>query len=327
MIRTPQDMSALTNGFVTPVWTFAAVGVLYESGLAAHLREPRTSADLAAAFPRFSATRIERLLGVASAAGVVHAEEGKYRLAEGAMCFSQPPMLASMRGDVRAHLMQALAFLDSATSNEPQIGWRHTDRRLLQAQGDASAGFAGVLKTAVVGMLGDLAARLEAPGARMLDVGVGVGALAIAMCRTYPALRVVGLDTFDVPLAIARENVAAAALGDRIELRHLAADALREESTFDLAWLPSFFVAGPQLPAAAVRVHASLRPGGWVLLPIGTSGGDDRQRSVLALVSDIWGGPALSVPEAEALLKQAGFATVRALPAPPWAPATMAAQR
>ena len=40
--------------------------------------------------------------------------------------------------------------------------------------------------------LDDLSARLGRPEARFLDVGTGVGALAVAMCRVFPHLRVVG---------------------------------------------------------------------------------------------------------------------------------------
>jgi hypothetical protein len=107
----------------------------------------------------------------------------------------------------------------------------------------------------------------------------------------------------------------------------VAVEDLHDEEAYDLAWLPSFFIPEKALAQAARRVHASLRRGGWVLFPIGSSAGDERQRNVIALVSELWGGPALSVPRAEAVLRDAGFATVRPLGGPPWAIATLAAQR
>jgi len=327
MIRNPQEMPALTMQLAMSTWTLAAIGAVLESGLVEHLREARSVDDLAARCPTLSRARIERCLAVAATAGVVASEGGQYRLAEGAMCFSQPPMRASLQGDVRSQLMQALAFLDSSAGKGPSAGWSHSDPTLLQAQGDGSAGIAGPFKTMIAPMLGDLPERLGRPGARFLDVGAGVASLSIAMCRGWPALRVVGLDASETPLAAARQNVERAGLADRIELRRLAVEELRDEESFDLAWLPSMFIPAAALPTGAARVRASLRPGGWVLFPIGGFAGEERARAVFALVNELWGGPVLAVAEAESLLKEAGFSTVRALPGPPWAPPLLAAQR
>jgi hypothetical protein len=326
MITTPMEMRALAFELTTSVWTAGAIATLFESGLAPHLREPCSLDDLAAERPDLPRARIERCLAVAACAGVVVADGQHYRLAEGVLPFLQQPARAALLGDLRSMLMQTLALLDSSRGGvEP--GWRHRDPALLTAQGDTSGGFPPMFKANIVASLGDLAARLDRPGARVLDVGVGVGALAIAMCGAFPAVSVVGLDTFDVPLAIARDRVAQAGLADRIELRQLAVEDLRDEEAFDLAWMPSFFLPASVLPAAAARVRASLRPGGWILFPIGTSSGDDRHRAVLALVCETWGGPALSPLQAESLLGAAGFASVRTMPGPPWAPTLVAAQR
>jgi 2-polyprenyl-3-methyl-5-hydroxy-6-metoxy-1,4-benzoquinol methylase len=325
MIATPQDMSALSFQLSSSLWTFGAIGLLFESDVCTHLREPATADEIAAKCPTLPKSRIERCLAVAALAGVLTVDGGRYKLSEGAQCFSQPPMRAVIRGEVRATLLQVVAYLDSATGEAS--GWRHTNHGLLQAQGDASAGFVAPFKMMLVGMLGDLAQRLERPGARMLDVGVGVGSLAMGMCRAFPALGVVGVDPYDVPLSMARENVTRAGLGERIELRQVRAEELRDEEAFDLAWLPSFFIPATVIETAVARVHAALRPGGWVLFPTGASSGDARAQAVVGLVTESWGGPTLSVSEGEAMLGKAGFSTVRQLPGPPWAPALLAAQR
>ena len=148
------------------------------------------------------------------------------------------------------------------------------------------------------------------------------------MCRAWPELHVVGLDTFDVPLGLARQNVERAGLADRVELRQVGVEELRDEESFELAWLPSFFIPTPVLATAVARVHASLRPGGWMLFPIGgLAGNDERARAVFALISEVWGGPALTTTEAESMLKEAGFSTVRVLPGPPATPPFVVAQR
>jgi SAM-dependent methyltransferase len=328
MIGNPQEMRALTMDLTCSTWTLAAIGALFESGLVEHLREPRTADDLATRCPSLASTTIRCCLDVAAAAGVVTNDGGRYRLADGVMPLAQPPAIPSVRGDVRAHLMQALAFLDAAGAKEKTPpGWRHTDPAILQAQGDASAMFAPMFKMNLVGSMGDLAARLEAPGARFLDVGVGVASLAIAMCRSFPTLHVVGLDTADAPLALARDNIARSGLGDRIELREIAVGDLRDEASFDFAWLPSFFIPEAELATAVARVRAALRPGGWLIFPSGGYVGDESRRAIFALVSDLWGGPALTAAQSESLLKSAGFSTVRVLPGPPWALPTVIAQR
>jgi SAM-dependent methyltransferase len=327
MISTIPELRGLQGELALATWTLAALGALYESKVFEQLREPRSADELAARCPTMTKSRIERCLAVAATAGLVAVEGGRYKIAETLGGAMNPGMIGAIAGDVRAQLMQAAALLDSASGAAPKEGWNHVNPALLQAQGDASSAFVPIFKGNIVGSMGDLAARLEKPEARFLDVGVGVASLAIGMCRAFPQLRVVGLDTSDAPLAIARKNVAAAGLGDRVELRKLGVDALDDESAFDLAWLPTFFIAPAVLPQAIARVRASLRPGGWILCPVMGGIGSERQRAVWALLMDTWGGPGLGADETDRLLKDAGFATTRVHQGPPNAPGMVMAQR
>lgn len=61
----------------------------------------------------------------------------------------------------------------------------------------------------------DAAARLEA-GARALDVGCGVGRVAIALAKAFPKAEIVGLDPDEQSIRRAREFATAEKLGDRI---------------------------------------------------------------------------------------------------------------
>lgn len=327
-LNTPLEVRALTSELSMATWTLAAIGALLESGLSEQLRHARSLEELAVGCPALSAGAIERCLGVAVAAGVVSTDGHTYQLAPGALPFSESPGRVALRGDIRSQLMQALALLDVAGgSGHAASGWTHTNPTVLQAQGDASMAMVPLFKGHVVAGLGDLAARLERPGARFLDIGVGVASLAIAMCRAWPELHVVGLDSFDTPLALARQNVARAGLAERIELRKLAVQGLRDEAAFDLAWLPSFFVDAAVLPQALARVRAALRPGAWLLLAVSGVAGPERTRAVFALISQLWGGPAWSGAEAELLLKDAGFSNVRSVPGPASAPPLVVGQR
>jgi hypothetical protein len=322
-IKTPPELKAMTHELTVSVWSYAALGALFESGLAGHMREPHTVSELAAksALP---APRIESWLAVAASLGAVVSEDGRHRLAEGVLPFSQPPMGTSLRGEIRGTLLQALALLDAPATT----GWRHTDRALLQAQGDASMGLVPMLKMHMIPTLGDLQSRLDSADARFLDVGVGVASLAIGMCRAFPSLRVVGVDSYDVPLAIARENVERAGLGERIELVRGAIEALDQKGAFDLAWLPTFFIADGALEAATERIFGALKPGGWVLYPTGSNpAASTHHRAVFGVVTDLWGGALLLVERATSLLQTAGFTSVRTVQGPPWAPAMLVGQR
>jgi len=61
-----------------------------------------------------------------------------------------------------------------------------------------------------------LIAGLDAP--RVLDVGTGSGAIALAIADEHPGARVVALDASADALALARENTQRAGLGDRVDL-------------------------------------------------------------------------------------------------------------
>jgi SAM-dependent methyltransferase len=318
MISTPQQFSMLIEELGGSAWTLAAIGTLFESGLADALKEPRTPSELEARCSSLSRTRIERVLAVAVLRGVVGVEDGRYQLAPGVLPSLEPGPRAVLRGDYRSYLLQPAHYLRDAIAGVPASGWRHEDPLVLQAQGDGSSMFASVLREKLIHGLGDLAARFERPGATFLDVGVGVGALSIAMCQCFPHVRAVGLDTSSAPLGLARQNVERASLGERVELRQTRVQDLRDETAFDLAWIPTFFLGDRQAVADAfARVGAALRPGGFVLTPTVNPSAGEAERTLWSLVMEAWGGPVLDAREAEALLKQAGLVP-RALPGPSW---------
>jgi SAM-dependent methyltransferase len=197
-------------------------------------------------------------------------------------------------------------------SNPARVGWDYEAPSILMAQGHLSSLFAGALQRFVLPALGaDLEDRLRAPGASFLDIGVGVAALAIAMCRLLPELRVVGVDPWQPALALARENVAAAGLGERIELRELTAQALTDASEYDLAWLPTVFMPDPALEQATELVHAALHPGGWAILALYARPDDPLSAAVADLRTVRQGGAVRMPEELAAMLSRTGFAGVQ----------------
>ncbi len=64
-----------------------------------------------------------------------------------------------------------------------------------------------------------LALQRAPQGARVLDLGTGSGAIAVALAVERPDLAVVAVDVSKNALAVARENVARHAVAERVELR------------------------------------------------------------------------------------------------------------
>jgi SAM-dependent methyltransferase len=228
-----------------------------------------------------------------------------------------------VNGLVRTVLLQAVEFLDAP--NRP-AGWKHTDPRILQGQGAASATLVPVLRDVVVPRLDGLAARLHAPGAVFLDVGVGVAALSVAMCRAWPTLHVIGLDPFQPALVLAEQNVAEASLQDRIALRQIGAEDITDTDAFDLVWFSLPFVPDAVLDSALAAVCRSLRAGGWLVT--GTFGGPaDLGMALARLRTARAGGRLLDSAGTERLLARHGLGTIASFPPATWGPGILTVGR
>ncbi|MGH2689594.1 MAG: SAM-dependent methyltransferase, partial [Actinomycetota bacterium] len=192
--------------------------------------------------------------------------------------------------------------------------WHHTDPGILDAQGALSATAVPILTTTVFPALEGLMERLDSPSAAFLDVGTGVGRLAIAMCRAFPLVRVVGIDPWAPAGSLAARNVADAGLRDRIELRAQAVQDLDDVARYDAVWVPVVFLSHEAVARGLTRIAAALRPGGWVLAVTQHSAGRDLASSVYRLVTRLSGGTELTTEDVVGLLEARGYARVRAWP-------------
>lgn len=219
-----------------------------------------------------------------------------------------------------APLLQATRFVTGGSA------WNDQDDEALLAQGRASAGFATVLPEHVLPQLPESDRLLNGP-IKFLDVGVGVGAMAVALCKHMPQLSVVGLDVLDRPLELARLHVEKAGLGERIELRRLDVAELDAADEFDLAWLPAPFIPRSALERGVARVAGALRPDGWVLLAHGRLGDDLMDAAITRFKTVAYGGTPVDDGEAEAMLAGVGLVDVRHLVTPPGTPAFAVGRR
>jgi SAM-dependent methyltransferase len=171
------------------------------------------------------------------------------------------PSADAIVGMTRAFLQQAVDLVD----NPDRAGaWDQADEPLLNGLGRLSMAIVDAFRVATNELEG-LAAALEAPGGRFLDVGTGTGWLAIATASAFPSVHIVGIDIFEPALALARRNVADAGLTDRIELRAQDGARLAAEASFDAIWLPLPFMPPDTVRAAVEASAGALRPGGWLL--------------------------------------------------------------
>jgi release factor glutamine methyltransferase len=126
--------------------------------------------------------------------------------------------------------------------------------------------------------------EFEAP--RVLDVGVGSGAIALSIADEHPAASVVGVDTSADALELAREN--AERLGLHIELRAAGVEATGEGWELVVANPPYVRAGDPVDPELAWEPRAALVDTGlraeiirrarttWLVLEVG----DGRARAV-----------------------------------------------
>lgn len=161
---------------------------------------------------------------------------------------------------IQTRFRQALDLLENP---ERIPGWRYQDPDILQSQGQASPLIVHWIK-AMAAQRPELSEVLQRPGA-FLDVGTGVGSLAIEAARSWPALRIVGIDPWEPALTLARKNLAHSGLVERVELRPQRVERLEEKATFTLAWVPGPFISAEVVDRALERVRCALAPGGWLI--------------------------------------------------------------
>jgi SAM-dependent methyltransferase len=249
--------------------------------------------------------------------GVVAPAEVQQRLDEVLAAIETPPLNSLDAGQVArlsdligAILRHALELLDNPTRPP---GWNHTDPALLEAQGGGSRMVPHLIATAAE-KRPELMALLNRPGA-FLDVGTGVGWLAIEAARIWPALRVVAIDIWEPALARARRNIAASGLEGRIELRSQDVAALPDRAAFSLAWVPVPFFTAAALAGALARVREALAPGAWVVCGLETPPEEPLARA-LSVLRTVRGGGEISMPaDVASYLTAAGFAAVETVPA------------
>jgi SAM-dependent methyltransferase len=214
-----------------------------------------------------------------------------------------PPQRAMVAAYVRSAFGQVADLLDRPAR---PVGWSYTDPTVLQGQGRGSMMMPTLL--AQSGEFGDVTS--------FLDVGTGVGWLAIGAAQVWPGSTIVGIDTWEPSLELARANVADAGADGRVELRNQNVVDLDDDDRFDLAWVPAFFLPPDVLRVALERVLGATRSGGQIAVARYNAPPDPLASATLRLRVIRDGGSWLEDDEIVALLSTTGWSDVRVLPKP-----------
>jgi hypothetical protein len=221
-----------------------------------------------------------------------------------------------MRSLIRAmHLLDGKLLIAQTRA----IGWSHDEPEILTSLGETARMHALSATREIIPACSGLAERMRAPGAAMLDVGVGVAGTAIAMAQMWPELSIVGIDVWQPSLRLARDNVERAGVSPRITLREQSVEALADRDAYDYVYYANAFIPERIAIAGLVRAHAALRAGGWVSIAASNDAAPAPIAALFRLRETQWGGPAWNPTQAEQVLRDAGYTDVQSLPCPPTA--------
>lgn len=225
-----------------------------------------------------------------------------------------PPHRAMVAAFVRSAFGQTAHLLADPTRLE---GWSYDDPDVLEGQGRASMSVPPLI--AAAGQITDVG--------WLLDVGTGVGWLAVSATRVWPGCRVVGIDVWEPSVERAHHNIAEAGLTEQIEIRLQSVGDLPDRDRFDLTWLPSFFMLPTLMTAALDRILAATRPGGQIVVGRYEIPPDALTAAAMRLRLIRDGGSQMEPDEVLALLSASGWTDVRVLPSPAQSPLTLIAGR
>lgn len=307
--HTPESLAALARGFMeSRVFLTAA-----ELDLFTLLSEKPLALDEVAAARHASPRGLAVLLDALAAMGLLEKAEGRWRTPE-----ALAPLLSSRDG--RSLLPLAVHSVNLWDR------WSRLTEAVAGARPGAGDGdgwtrsFIGAMHVIAAPQADAVVAAVE-PGTarRLLDVGGGPATYTLAFLRAAPGL---SATLFDLPsvVGLARENVAAAGLLDRVDF---VAGDFREAALppgHDLAWLSAIVHSwGPSGNTALFRkVHDALVPGGRIVIRDHVMSSDRTapRAGALFAVNMLVGteeGGTFTFGELAAWLAEAGFERARLL--------------
>jgi ubiquinone/menaquinone biosynthesis C-methylase UbiE len=135
-----------------------------------------------------------------------------------------------------------------------------------QAIAESTWGLQVVTAKKILPGLEGLPALLD--GGVVLEVGCGTGNLLVQLAKAFPNARVVGVDIEADSLVSAREKIAKAAMGERVEVRQgTVAQTVEPGSVDAIVMIEVLHEIGASIRPQVIReCGAALKPGGWMVI-------------------------------------------------------------
>jgi SAM-dependent methyltransferase len=162
---------------------------------------------------------------------------------EQAFCLADPngPFYLPAAFQLALGTLHAEPQITAAFRNGQGVGWHeHDEDVFIGCEAFFRPGYVANLVPSWLPALDGVTAKLEA-GARIADVGCGLGASSVIMAEAYPRSTVVGSDYHDRSIELARKRAAQAGVGDRV--------------TFEVASAQTFAGTGYDLVTSFDCVH------------------------------------------------------------------------
>ncbi len=143
-----------------------------------------------------------------------------------------------------------------------------------------------------------------------LDVGTGVGGIALEAARLCPDIRVDGIDIWEPALELARQNIAESPYADRVSVRNLDVSMLDEDRRYSLAWLPTMFLKRPIVEAALDRIARASVSDAYLVAGV-YSRPDDPFLALMANLRTLRSGGEISDPaDIKAMMEARGYVDI-----------------
>lgn len=214
-----------------------------------------------------------------------------------------------------------VAFPERLSSGETWPRSEH-DPFILRALQALTTPDAGMITEQVLPQAPEALTALES-GGQMLDIGIGGGTHLVQYAQRFPRASLVGLESDEPSLDLARATISDASLEERVQIVHRDANELDEVNAFDVVTmnLALHETGGPQEYRNVLdRARRALKPGGTVVvseLPYPDVPTDYRTHPVYRMLAGVQlheaivGCGMITQNQLGGLLRGAGFNDVR----------------
>jgi len=242
------------------LWTFGALLSLGEAGAFPLLARGATLDEI------FSRTKIpesilKAILNVLISAEFINSAKDTFKATGDLAEKFKSEGTSRTLGKMYSNFGQVRELIQASKLHQLKAGWLYTDENILQAQG----AFSEIVVMDFIPLFPDIKTLLQKPGAKFLDVGAGVGKIALKACELYPNITAVALEPAEVPYFLAEKNLAASSFGNRLKLLKMGVQDLNEDETFDVIWVAQAFIFDEHFIPSLKKLKKALKPGGILL--------------------------------------------------------------